>query len=119
MVTWEQRVLAGDPAFPASQWIPDVPAARYAELIGLNGVRVDSPDEVGGAWDEALSADRPTVLEAIVDPEIPPLPPHVPFEQAKEMAKAMVKGDPQRLGIAEKTLRAKLAELAESLPGRG
>jgi pyruvate dehydrogenase (quinone) len=118
MVTWEQRALAGDPAYPATQWIPDFPAARFAELIGLHGLRVTEPDEVGRAWDEALSADRPTVLEAVVDPEIPPLPPHVSVAQAKAMAAAMVKGDPQRLGVMEKSLLAKLKELTESLPGR-
>jgi pyruvate dehydrogenase (quinone) len=118
-VTWEQRALAGDPVYPASQWIPDFPAARYAELIGLHGLKVDAPDELGGAWDEALSADRPTVLEVVVDPEIPPLPPHITVDQAKKMAAAMVKGDPQRLGVMEKSLLGKLKELAESLPGRG
>jgi pyruvate dehydrogenase (quinone) len=118
-VTWEQRALAGDPVYPATQWIPDFPAARYAELIGLHGLKVDTPDALGGAWDEALSADRPTVLEVVVDPEIPPLPPHITVEQAKKMAAAMVKGDPQRLGVVEKSLLGKLKELTESLPGRG
>jgi pyruvate dehydrogenase (quinone) len=118
-VTWEQRALAGDPAYAGSQWIPDFPAARYAELIGLHGLKVDAPDDVGGAWDEALSADRPTVLEVVVDPEILPLPPHITATQAKKMAEAMVKGDPQRLGVIEKSLLGKLKELTQSLPGRG
>ena len=58
-VTWEQRVMSGDPKLEVSQTLPDFPYARYAELIGLKGIRVDSPDEVGPAWDEALSAGRP------------------------------------------------------------
>src|SRR5437763_5500062 len=58
-VTWEQRAMSGDPKFPGSQELPDFPYARYAELLGLEGIRVDSPDQVGSAWDEALSADRP------------------------------------------------------------
>ncbi len=111
MVTWEQRVLAGDPAYPATQWIPDFPVARFAELAGLHGIRCDSPDEIGAAWDEALSAGRPAVIEAVVDAEIPPLPPHVPFEQTKNMAKAMVKGDPQALGVMEKSFLSKLKEI--------
>src|SRR5919108_1239197 len=82
-VTWEQRVLAGDAKLEASQVIPDFPYARYAELLGLKGIRVDHPDAVGDAWDEALAADRPVVYEAITDPEVPPLPPHITFEQAK------------------------------------
>jgi pyruvate dehydrogenase (quinone) len=114
-VTWEQRVLAGDPKYPASQVIPDFPAAKYAELIGLHGIKVERPDDVAGAWEEALTADRPTLLEAVVDPEIPPLPPHITVEQAKKMAEAMVKGDPERVDVMEKSLRGKLEEF---LPGR-
>src|SRR5919201_171572 len=84
-VTWEQRVMAGDRKLDASQVIPDFPYARYAELLGMKGIRIDSPEQVPGAWDEALAADGPVLLEAITDPEVPPLPPHVTFEQAKEM----------------------------------
>ena len=117
-VTWEQRVLSGDPKFPGSQWIPDFPYARYAELLGFEGIRCDSGDEIGAAWERALAADRPVLLEARVDPEIPPLPPHITVTQAQEMAKAMVKGDPERLGVMQKSLIGKLQELKESLPGR-
>jgi len=115
MVTWEQRALEGDPKFPASQDIPDFPYARYAELIGLRGVRVESPDELGDAWDEVLSADRPAVLEAITDPEVPPLPPHIDFEQARNFMLAVARGDTGRRDMLEHSLRSKLAEL---LPGR-
>jgi pyruvate dehydrogenase (quinone) len=114
-VTWEQRVLAGDPKFPGTQQIPDFPAARYAELVGLLGIRIDRPEDLAGAWSEVLTADRPAVLEVVVDPEIPPLPPHLTVEQAKKMAKAMVKGDPERTGVMEKSL---LGKLEEFLPGR-
>jgi pyruvate dehydrogenase (quinone) len=114
-VTWEQRVLAGDPMFPGTQRIPDFPAARYAELIGLHGLKVDDPTNLAGAWSEVLTADRPSVLEVVVDPEIPPLPPHITRMEAEKMAKAMVKGDPERTGVMEKSLRQKLEEF---LPGR-
>jgi pyruvate dehydrogenase (quinone) len=114
-VTWEQRVLAGDPKFPGTQQIPDFPAARYAELVGLLGIRIDNPDDLAGAWSEVLTADRPAVLEVVVDPEIPPLPPHITVEQAKNMAKAMVKGDPEGAGVMEKSL---LGKLQEFMPGR-
>ncbi|MCZ7437972.1 thiamine pyrophosphate-binding protein [Micromonospora sp. WMMC241] len=50
---------------------PDVPYAGWARLLGLHGVRVDRPDLVGAAWDEVLAADRPSVLEAVVDPAVP------------------------------------------------
>lgn len=117
-VTWEQRVLSGDPKFPGTQWIPDFPYARYAELLGFEGIYCDDGDEVGSAWERALAAGRPCVLEVKVDPEVPPLPPHITAEQAKKMAKAMVKGDPERVGVMEKSLRGKLAEFKESLAGR-
>jgi pyruvate dehydrogenase (quinone) len=114
-VTWEQRVLAGDPMYPATQRIPDFPAARYAALLGLHGIRVERPEELAAAWDEVLTAGVPAVLEVVVDPEVPPLPPHISGEQMKMMAKAMVKGDPEAAGVVEKSLRAKIREF---VPGR-
>jgi len=114
-VTWEQRVLAGDPKYMGTQWIPNFDYARYAELCGLKGIFCDDGDRVADAWDEALGADRPCVLEVKVDPEIPPLPPHIRVDQAKEMAKAMIKGDPERIGIAQKSLLGKLQEFKESV----
>jgi pyruvate dehydrogenase (quinone) len=103
-------VLAGDQKLDASQQLPDFPYARYAELLGLKGIRVDSPDQVAAAWDEALAAGGPVLIEAITDPEVPPLPPHIRFEQAKEMAVAMAKGDPNRGRIIRQSLKGKLAE---------
>jgi len=114
-VTWEQRVMEGDPKFEASQTLPDFPYARYAELVGLHGIRVDDPDRVGAAWDEALAADRPVLLEAIVDPEVPPLPPHVTLDQARALMHAVWEGDPASRHLIGQTFRQKLAEL---LPGR-
>ena len=109
-VTWEQRALQGDPMYPATQQIPDFPYARYAELIGLRGIRVDDPAHVGEAWDEALSAGIPVVLEAIVDPDVPPLPPFISFEQAKHFAQAAM-GDPRRGQIVRQSLRQMLDTL--------
>ena len=109
-VTWEQRVLTGDPKLEASQNIPDFPYARYGEMLGFKGIRVDDPDDVGPAWDEALASDRPVVFEAVTDPEIPPLPPHIRFEQAQGMAKALAQGDPHGIRIAWNSLRGKLEE---------
>ncbi|GHD93372.1 thiamine pyrophosphate-requiring protein [Streptomyces naganishii] len=116
-VTWEQRAMAGDPKFPGSQYIPDVPYAQYAELLGLKGIYCDKPKKVGSAWDEALSAGRPVVLEFKVDDEIAPIPPHIMKEQGEKAAKAAVR-DPEGLGIAAKGMRQKLTEFAEHLPGR-
>jgi len=98
-VTWEQRALAGDPKYKASQDVQAFDYARYAELLGLKGIRVEDPDRVGAAWDEALAADRPCVIDAVTDPDVPPLPPHINYEQAKKYAQAVLKGDPDAIDI--------------------
>jgi len=108
-VTWEQRVMAGDPKFEASQELPDFPYARYAELIGLKGVRVDSPDQVASAWEEALAAERPIVYEAVTDPNVPPLPPHIKLEQARALGAALRAGDPDARSVLRESVRQKLA----------
>jgi pyruvate dehydrogenase (quinone) len=113
-VTWEQRAMEGDPKYEASQVLPDFPYARYAELLGFLGIRVDTPDEVGPAWDEALSADRPVLYEAITDPEVPPLPPHITFEEARHFMTALA-GDPDRGAVVKQSFRQKIEEF---LPGR-
>jgi pyruvate dehydrogenase (quinone) len=113
-VTWEQRVMAGDPKFDASQKIPDVPYHKFAELIGLKGIFVDDPEQVASAWREALSADRPVVLEVKTDPEVPPLPPHITFKQMKAMSEALLKGDPHEGGVIGGTVRQLLSSI---LPG--
>jgi pyruvate dehydrogenase (quinone) len=110
MVTWEQRAFEGDPKFEASQYIVEFPYARYAELLGLRGIRVDSPEAVGRAWDEALASDRPVVVEAVTDPNVPPLPPHVTFDQAKAMITSIIKGDPDAGSIIRHSLKGKLKE---------
>jgi pyruvate dehydrogenase (quinone) len=109
-VTWEQRVMEGDPKLEVSQRIPDFPYARYAEMLGLNGIKVETPDAIGPAWDAALSADGPTLIEAVVDPEVPPLPPHIRFEQAKGLAQAIRKGDPASTRFMRQAIRGKVEE---------
>jgi pyruvate dehydrogenase (quinone) len=109
-VTWEQRVMNGDPKFPGSQDLPDFPYARYAELLGLKGIRVQAPEEVGPAWDQALSADRPVVYEAIVDPEVPPLPPHITVAQARAFASSVIRGDEHAARMVKESLRQKLPD---------
>ena len=104
-VTWEQRVMDGDPKYIASQDIPDYPYARYAEDAGLRGLRVDHPDDVGPAWDEALASDRPVVLDVYTDPDVPPLPPHVSFKQARHFAESLVKGDPDRAAVIRQSVK--------------
>jgi len=113
-VTWEQRVMNGDPKFDASQDLPDVPYHKFAELIGLKGIFVDDPDRVGPAWDEALAADRPVVLEIKTDPNVPPLPPHITLAQAKAFTSTLLKGDPEEGSVLLNTAKEVLASV---LPG--
>jgi pyruvate dehydrogenase (quinone) len=108
-VTWEQRVMAGDPKLEASQVLPNFEFARYAEVLGLKGIKVERPEDVAPAWEEALAADRPVVYEAITDPEVPPLPPHIKFEQAKKLAKALP-GDPHAKRIIRESIKGKVEE---------
>jgi pyruvate dehydrogenase (quinone) len=114
-VTWEQRVMEGDPKFNASQQIPNVPYHKFADLIGLKGIFVDDPEQVARAWESALAADRPVVLEFKTDPEVPPLPPHITLKQAKAFAETLLKGDPSESGIIMGTARQVLASV---LPGK-
>jgi len=113
-VTWEQRVMEGDPKFDASQRIPNVPYHRFAELIGLKGIYVDNPDALGAAWDTAFASDRPVILEVKTDPEVAPLPPHITFEQAKRFSEALLKGDPNERSIIKDTAKQVLATLVPS-----
>lgn len=115
-VTWEQRAMAGDPKYQPSQHVPDFPYAGYAEMVGLNGIRVSEPDKIGAAWDQALKADRPVVLEAITDPEVPPLPPHITFKQARAFMSSIIHGDADSGSM----IKASARELVDAfMPGRG
>src|SRR5436190_767344 len=114
-VTWEQRAMSGDPQNPMTQRIPDVHYADFARMIGLEGVRVESPDEIDGAWDNAFSADRPFVIDAVCDPNVPPLPPHITVKEAKAFLAALRGGDPEARGVIAESFRQKILEF---LPGR-
>jgi pyruvate dehydrogenase (quinone) len=109
-VTWEMRAFIGEPKFEASQDIPDFPYAGYAESLGLGAARIDQPEDIGPAWEKAFSADRPVLVEARTDPNVPPMPPHISFDHAVNYMKAFTKGDPD----AWATLRASLREMMDS-----
>ncbi|CAN7292958.1 thiamine pyrophosphate-requiring protein [Caballeronia sp. LjRoot29] len=113
-VTWEQRVMEGDPKFEASQAIPSVAYHKFAELIGLKGIFVDDADKMGTAWDEALASDCPVVIEVKTDPNVAPLPPHITLAQAKAFASTLMKGDPDQGNVIIDTAKQVLGAV---LPG--
>jgi pyruvate dehydrogenase (quinone) len=104
-VTWEQRAMQGDPKFAASQNVPDFPYAAYADLIGLRGIRVNRADEIGRAWDLALSSSMPTVVEMVTDPDVPPLPPHISSTQTKAYISSLLNRDPDAIGIIKQSAK--------------
>ena len=114
-VTWEMRAMEGAPKFTESQQLPDVSYEGFARSLGLNAIAVDKPEQVGPAWDQALAADRPTVLDFRTDPDVPPIPPHATFEQMKDAASALLHGDPNRWGIIKEGFLAKAREV---MPGK-
>ncbi len=95
-VTWEQRVMEGDPKLEASQDLPAVDYAAFAESLGLAAIRMEKPEDVAPGWDRAFAERRPCLVQARVDPSVPPLPPHITFEQAKGYMQSILKGDPDR-----------------------
>jgi len=114
-VTWEMRAMEGAPTFTESQRLPDVSYEGFARSLGLGGIEVDKPEQVAAAWDQALAADRPTVLDFRTDPDVPPIPPHATFEQAKDLAKALLHGDPNSLGVVKEGIMTKVREV---IPGK-
>ncbi len=107
-VTWELRAMAGTPKVEETQDVPPFAFAGYAELLSLKAIRVNKPEDVGPAWDAALSADRPCLIDARVDPTVPTLPPHITRSQAKSYAKALLKGDPEARAIVWHSLERSL-----------
>ncbi|MFF2144739.1 thiamine pyrophosphate-requiring protein [Kitasatospora sp. NPDC058190] len=115
-VTWEMRAMQGAPQFEPSQSLPDVRYADVARMFGLDGVRVETPDEVEAAWRQALAADRPFVIDFRTDPAVPPIPPHATWDQIKAAASAVLHGDSDRASVVQQGVKAKIQDF---LPGSG
>jgi pyruvate dehydrogenase (quinone) len=109
-VTWELRAMGGTPKFVESQALPETSYADFAAAIGLGAVTVTEPEQLAGAWSEALGADRPFVLDVHCDPDVPPIPPHADLAQMKSMAEALIKGDTSRWGVIKEGIKAKAQE---------
>jgi pyruvate dehydrogenase (quinone) len=110
-VTWEMRALGGAPKFEESQTIPDVDYAAFAASLGLAARTVTDPGQLGAAWEEALAADRPTLLDVHTDPDVPPIPPHATFQQVKDSVESLMRGDKDRWGVVMEGVKTKAQEL--------
>ncbi len=113
-VTWEMRAMENSPKFEASQSLPDVDYAAFARSLGVYAENLSNADELGQARERALSADRPTVLDVRCDPDVPPIPPHATFDQAKSLAHAVFGGDEDAAGFIKQGVKQKLQQY---LPG--
>jgi pyruvate dehydrogenase (quinone) len=109
-VTWEMRAMQGAPKLTDSQSLPDVDYAAFARSIGLGGLQVDDAADLGKAWDAALSADRPFVLDVRCSPDVPPIPPHATLEQMKAMTSSILSGDEDRWSVVKQGVKTKLQE---------
>ncbi|WP_280336649.1 thiamine pyrophosphate-requiring protein [Nocardia wallacei] len=109
-VTWELRAMGGAPKFEESQTLPDVSYAEVARCAGFTAIAVDSPDQLGDAWDRAFAADGPVLLDVRCDPEMPPIPPHATWDQLKDTASALLHGDPDALHLMAQGAKAKVQE---------
>jgi pyruvate dehydrogenase (quinone) len=104
-VTWEQRVMEGDPKFSTSQDVPNFPYAKYAELLGLLGIRVHRAIDIAISWEQALASEVPCVIEMVTDPNVPPLPPHITAKEAKAYISALLHRDPDSIGIIKSSMK--------------
>ncbi|HEX2656747.1 MAG TPA: thiamine pyrophosphate-dependent enzyme, partial [Polyangia bacterium] len=109
MVTWEQRVMSSEPKLAASQDLPDVDYASHAAALGLKGMTIARPADIVPVWEAALASDRPVVIDAIIDPNVVPLPPHVTLKQARALSSSLLKGDPQRGAVVRQIFKEMLA----------
>jgi len=105
MVSWEQRITEGDPKFKGSQDLPDFNYAAYADMLGLQGIRVKRTEDIPAAIEQAMAAHRPVVLDVLTDPSVPPLPPHISFKQAKAFTSSVLKGDENAWDMIRQTYK--------------
>ena len=110
-VTWEQRAMEGDPRFDASQAIPAMSYAAWAELIGLKGIKVTAADQLEDAFNAAFAADRPAIVDVMTTPDEPPMPPHVTFDQAKALTSSVLADPSQGIAGAKEGIREMIHEL--------
>jgi pyruvate dehydrogenase (quinone) len=116
-VSWEMRTEDANPLWRAAQDVESIDYAGFAQLLGFRGVRVDSDDEVAAAMDAAFAHDGVTVIDAIVSRHVPPLPPHISADYAKNVGLALAKGDPFTAEVVKDSAIALATQTVERVKG--
>lgn len=117
-VSWEMRTEDANPVWEASQDVESVDYAGWAELLGFQGIRVKNDQEVTPAWDAAFAHRGVTLIDAYTSRNVPPLPPHITAEFAKNTAEALLKRDPFELGVIRDSAQSLVAEGMERVKGK-
>lgn len=115
-VSWEMREV-GDPRWDTAQLVEDVDYAAYARLLGFEGITLTDPNEIDAAWERAFAADRPVLIDAHVDRDVPPLPSHISMIEAIGVAKSVLAGDPERGRMIKEGVRAVASEVKGRFSG--
>jgi pyruvate dehydrogenase (quinone)/pyruvate oxidase len=108
-IKWEQMVFLGNPEYGCE--LEPIDFAALARAFGAAGFTIDRPEQCGAVLDEALAVDGPVVIQAVVDPNEPPLPAKIELEQAVHFAESLARGTPNRTNIALTILSDKIREL--------
>jgi pyruvate dehydrogenase (quinone) len=108
-IKWEQMVFLGNPEYVCD--LQPIDFAQIARACGATGLSLDRPEDCGRVLDEALNTKGPVVVEALVDPHEPPMPPKIKAEQALHFAESLARGTPNRGKIAATVLSDTVREL--------
>jgi pyruvate dehydrogenase (quinone) len=109
MIKWEQMIFLGNPEYGCE--LQPIDFAAFARACGGSGFTVEDPSECGDVLEQALGTPGPVVIEAVVDPLEPPMPPKITADQAGKFAEALIRGTPNRGKIALTVLADKVREL--------
>lgn len=117
-VSWEMRTEDANPLWSTSQNVESIDYAGWAELLGFKGIRVKSDDDVAAAWDAAFANRGVTLIDAYTSKNVPPLPPHITLEYAKNTGEALLKGDPNGIAVIKDSVKALFVEGVERVKGK-
>ena len=109
MIKWEQMVFLGNPEYGCE--LQPIDFTALARACGATGIHLEEPSECGSAIDQALATRGPVVVEVVVDPYEPPMPPKIKPEQALHFAEALAKGEPARAKIVKTVIEDKIKEM--------